>query len=99
EDGDPDEAELSDCSRQVRIAIRDTGRGVSASDIEQVWDLYYSGRESGRGLGISLAKARRLVEGLKGKIWLSSHPNAGTTVEIRLTSAEPPTAQRRKLNL
>ena len=99
EDGDPDEAELSDSSRQIRIAIRDTGRGVSASDIEKVWDLYYSGRESGRGLGISLAKARRLVEGLKGKIWLSSHPNAGTTVEIRLTSAEPPTAPRRKLNL
>ena len=99
EDGDPDEADIPDSSRQIRIAIRDTGRGISASDIEQVWDLYYSGRESGRGLGISLAKARRLVEGFKGKIWLSSNPNAGTTVEIRLASADPPLAPRRKLSL
>ena len=99
EAGDPDEAELPGASRQVRIAIRDTGRGIAASDLDQVWDLYYSGRESGRGLGISLAKARRFVEGFQGKIWLSSHPNSGTTVEIRLASAEPPAIPRRKLTL
>lgn len=99
ENGDPDEVEIPNSSRQIRIAIRDTGRGISASDIEQVWDLYYSGRESGRGLGISLAKARRIVEGFQGKIWLSSNPNAGTTVEIRLASASPPTLPRRKLSL
>ena len=99
EEGDPDEAEIPDSSRQIRIAIRDTGRGISASDLAQVWDLYYSGREFGRGLGISLAKARRLIEELKGKIWLTSNPNAGTTVEIRLPSAEPPLASRRKISL
>jgi signal transduction histidine kinase len=99
EDGDPDEAEIPDSARQIRIAIRDTGRGISATDLEQVWDLYYSGRDSGRGLGISLAKARRLIEDFQGRIWLSSNLNAGTTVEIRLSSTEPPLAPRHKVTL
>lgn len=97
EAGDPDGAMWSGTGKQIRIAIRDTGRGLSASDLDQVWDLYYSGRDSGRGLGISLAKARRLIELFEGKIWLCSNPNAGTTVEIRLPSAPPPVANRRKI--
>jgi len=97
--GDPDEAKLNGSIGQIRIAIRDTGRGISSSDLNQVWDLYYSGRESGRGLGISLAKARRAIEGFGGKIWLISNPNAGTTVEIRLAIASPPSGPRRILTL
>lgn len=99
ESGDPDAANLGHPGRQIRIAIRDTGRGIPAADLTQVWDLYFSGRESGRGLGISLAKARRVVESFRGKIWLLSNENTGTTVEIRMISEVPPSPPRRKISL
>jgi signal transduction histidine kinase len=99
EAGDPDAANLSHPGRQIRVAVRDTGRGIPAADQAQVWDLYFSGRESGRGLGISLAKARRVVEFFGGKIWLLSNENTGTSVEIRLISEVPPSPPRRKISL
>ncbi|XZE21611.1 ATP-binding protein [Pirellulaceae bacterium SH449] len=99
EAGDPDTANLGHPGRQIRVAIRDTGRGIPAADLAKVWDLYFSGRESGRGLGISLAKARRVIESFRGKIWLLSNANTGTTVEIRLISETPPAPSRRKISI
>ena len=99
EPDDPDSAKLDCPFGEIRIAVRDTGRGISSTDLIQVWDLYYSGRESGRGLGISLAKARRSIEGFGGKIWMVSGLNAGTTIEIRLALEPPAPRVRQRITL
>ena len=80
---------------RIRIAVRDTGPGMSNEAIERAWDLYYSGREHGRGLGISLANVRRTIDAHRGLVWIRSTPNSGCTVEIRLPkSPEPPNPRR-----
>lgn len=80
---------------RIRIAIRDTGLGMSCEAAERAFDLYFSGREHGRGLGISLANVRRTIEAHGGLVWIQSAPNAGCTVEIRLPkSPEPPSPRK-----
>ena len=80
---------------RIRIAVRDTGPGMSSEATERAWDLYYSGREHGRGLGISLANVRRTIDAHCGLVWIQSTPNAGCRVEIRLPkSPEPPSPRR-----
>ncbi len=69
---------------RIRIAVQDTGPGLSYEASERAWDLYFSGREHGRGLGISLASVRRTMDAHGGLVWIQSNPNAGCTVEIRL---------------
>ncbi len=87
-------AQVESVSR-IRIAVRDTGPGMSGEATERAWDLYYSGREHGRGLGISLAHVRRTIDAHRGLVWIQSTPNAGCTVEIRLPkSPEPPNPRR-----
>lgn len=87
-------AQVESLSR-IRIAVRDTGPGMSSEATQRAWDLYYSGREHGRGLGISLANVRRTIDAHRGLVWIRSTPNAGCTVEIRLTkSPEPPNPRR-----
>ncbi len=80
---------------RIRIAVRDTGPGMSPEVADRAWDLYFSGREHGRGLGISLAKVRQTVDAHGGLVWIQSQPNAGCCVEIRLPkSPEPPTPRK-----
>ncbi len=69
---------------EARIAIIDNGPGVSLTALERAWDLYFSGREAGRGLGIGLAKVRRIVDSHQGRVWLESKSKLGCAMEIRL---------------
>ena len=84
---------------QIRIAVRDTGPGMSLNATERAWDLYFSGREHGRGLGISLAKVRQNIDAHQGLVWLESCPNAGCTVEIRLPKSPEPPNQRKAFSI
>jgi len=87
----PADASSQISSSRIRIAIRDTGPGMSCGVADRAWDLYFSGREHGRGLGISLANVRQTIDAHGGLVWIQSKPNAGCTVEIRLPkSPEPP---------
>jgi signal transduction histidine kinase len=79
----------------IRIAVRDTGPGMSPHAAENAWNLYFSGREHGRGLGISLANVKRIIDAHEGIVWIDSAPGAGCTVEIRLRRISPPMSRRK----
>jgi signal transduction histidine kinase len=84
---------------RIRVCVRDTGPGMSLAAAERAWDLYFSGREHGRGLGISLAKVRQTVDAHQGLVWLESSPNAGCVVEIRLPKSPEPPTQRKAFSI
>ena len=46
---------------RARILIADSGPGLSPTDRVHATDPYYSGREAGRGLGMGLCKARKIL--------------------------------------
>jgi signal transduction histidine kinase len=72
------------------IAIADDGRGMTAEALRRAFDPFYSGREAGRGIGLGLPKAWRLVEANGGGIVVDSRPGQGTRVAIRLPRAATP---------
>jgi signal transduction histidine kinase len=84
---------------RIRISIRDTGPGMSCETAQRAWDLYFSGREHGRGLGISLANVRRILDAHQGLVWIESAPNSGCVVEIRLPRVATPTHNRRSISI
>lgn len=87
-------------SEQIaRITIRDSGPGLSPRAAQSAFDLFYSGREHGRGLGVSLAVVRRIVDGHGGQVRMRSEANAGCSVEIDLPQIEPPRRPRTQLQL
>src|SRR5690606_22136317 len=45
----------------VEIRIRDDGPGIPDDMRSRIFDPYFSGREAGRGLGLGLSKAWRIV--------------------------------------
>ncbi|MBQ9799399.1 MAG: HAMP domain-containing histidine kinase [Thermoguttaceae bacterium] len=50
--------------RFLEIGVEDDGPGLSAEARELLFAPYFSGRQAGRGLGVGLAKARRLADAL-----------------------------------
>lgn len=67
-----------------RVAVRDTGAGISADTIARVFDLFVRGTTGGNGLGIGLAVAKRLVE-LHGGTLTAQSDGAGLGAEFVMT--------------
>lgn len=87
---------LEDC---VRIAIRDTGPGMTPHTAKNAWNLYFSGKEHGRGLGISLAQVKQVVHGHDGCVWIESQSQAGCTFEIRIPTCKAPNQKSKSLRV
>ncbi len=68
--------------REVRILVADTGRGLSDTDKEHLFEPFYTGFENGRGLGLSIV--RKIVDDYDGRIEVRSEPHQGTEVLISL---------------
>ena len=74
--------------RYVKITISDTGRGISAEDMERIFDPYYTTKKVGKGTGMGLAVVHGIVETHKGSIRVSSTPGKGTIFEIYFCSID-----------
>jgi signal transduction histidine kinase/ActR/RegA family two-component response regulator len=92
----PRGAVVVDCSPAaadtIRISVRDTGAGLSAEQIAQLFQPFNRlGKEASveEGTGIGLVVTKRLVELMGGAIGAESTVGAGSTfwIELSLTSA------------
>ena len=70
--------------RPVEIAIRDSGSGMSPAVKQRAFDPFFSHRPAGRGRGLGLARAGRIIDAHGGRLWLESQPGEGTTVRLVL---------------
>ena len=76
--------------QNLRWVVHNTGRGISATEGAHLFDPFYCGRAAGRGLGLGLPRAARIIDQAGGDIhWLSA-PDQGTTFQITLPVAEIP---------
>lgn len=76
--------ELTESEEEVFIDLSDTGKGISKSQIKQVFKPGFTSKKRGWGLGLSLAK-RIIEEYHKGKIFIKSTVvGQGTTFRIVL---------------
>lgn len=71
-------------NRRIKLQISDTGCGMDAETVKKATQPFFSARPAGRGRGMGLAHAQRLVESNGGSLQISSQPGSGTTVIILL---------------
>ncbi len=72
----------------VRLTVADTGEGMSEEVRARIFDLFFTTKERGTGLG--LAVVRQIVEGFGGRIEVASRPGEGTRFDVWLPGAAPP---------
>ncbi len=67
---------------RARVEVADTGRGIPPENISQIFEPYFSTKETGTGLGLAIVK--KAVEDHGGDVSVESADGAGTTFTINL---------------
>lgn len=71
--------------KYVIISIKDEGKGISSSDLPNVFNPFYRGEGSGSGgKGLGLYIVKKIVESHQGSVTISSKLEKGTEVQIKL---------------
>ena len=71
----------------VFMSIRDTGPGIPPEDLRRVFDPFYSTRDDGTGLGLTIV--HRIIDQHGGRIEVESELGVGTTFTVALPAAPP----------
>jgi PAS domain S-box-containing protein len=75
----------------VEIAVSDTGIGIEADELPQLFTRFFRGtfavREAVQGAGLGLAITKMIVEGHGGSVGVETTPGAGSTFTVRLPRA------------
>lgn len=77
----------------VRIAVSDTGKGMSESVREQAFEPFFTTKAPGDGTGLGLSMAYGFVTQSHGAIHIESRVGAGTTVYLYLPRGSTPQQQ------
>ena len=81
----------------AELSIEDEGQGIPPELLDQIFQLYFTTKDGGNGLGLALAM--RAIDLHQGTIEVESTPDRGTTVRIRLPIGAPvsdPVASRQE---
>jgi signal transduction histidine kinase len=78
---------LSRDGDNVAIECRDTGPGMEAERVDEAYQLYYTTKKSGSGLGLYVA--RLVAESQGGEIRIDSRPGQGTSVTLTVPARGP----------
>lgn len=78
----------------VSIKVTDSGPGIPAPQLGQVFDRFYSTKNEGMGIGLAISKS--LVEEHGGKIWVTSVVGQGSTFGFQIPNSLDREEQRAK---
>jgi PAS domain S-box-containing protein len=72
----------------IRIEVEDAGCGIPAHVLKRVFEPFFTTKPVGRGTGLGLFIAHRLVSEMGGTIQIRSQPGQGTLVVVQLSRSE-----------
>lgn len=74
--------------QRVMVLVEDTGVGIAPDRLEKIFELYFTTKERGSGIGLSMVY--RIVQLHDGEIEVQSTPGHGTTFRLQLPQANTP---------
>ncbi|NJD08706.1 MAG: sensor histidine kinase [Methylococcaceae bacterium] len=72
----------------TELAIRDAGPGIAESELEKVFEPFYSLKPAGKGLGLGLPISRSIAVDFGGSLCARNHPEGGAVFILTLKTAD-----------
>ncbi|MXY98842.1 MAG: HAMP domain-containing protein [Gemmatimonadetes bacterium] len=73
-------------SPRINIKFEDSGRGIDPGRLDRIFEVYYTSKSTGTGLGLPIAQ--QIVEKHGGAISVESNPGQGTAFTLTLPALE-----------
>jgi signal transduction histidine kinase len=70
---------------RVEVKVEDTGVGIPPANLEKIFDLYFTTKDHGSGIGLSMVY--RIIQMHDGEVEVQSTPGRGTTFRVLLPRA------------
>ncbi len=83
----PIEIRIEHAARGLTVSVQDRGKGIDPMQRDRVFDLFYTTREEGSGIGLSIVQ--RVLALHSGQAEIESTPGHGTTITIALPTNVP----------
>ena len=74
-----------DRNEEAEVAVTDTGPGISRDRLPRLFDAFFTTKEYGMGLGLSIA--RSIIESHGGRIWAEKNTDGGAAFRFTLPNA------------
>jgi PAS domain S-box-containing protein len=68
--------------RAVEVIVHDTGKGINSSELEKVFEPFYTTKSTGQGTGLGLWVSYGIVKSFGGDIFVESIPERGSTFTV-----------------
>jgi signal transduction histidine kinase len=78
-------AQVGNSNSTLEITIADTGPGIPKENLDRIFQLFYTTKPDGNGIGLAVTK--RIVTAHKGRIWATSIPG-GTVFHVQFPILE-----------
>jgi signal transduction histidine kinase len=69
-------------NRQLLFSVSDTGAGLPAEKIDQIFSAFFTTKPQGSGMGLAIS--RSIVESHGGRLWATSNGRQGATFQFTL---------------
>jgi signal transduction histidine kinase len=66
----------------VRVAVRDSGAGISPQNLDRLFETFFTTKTEGMGMGLSIG--RSIVTAHGGKLWAEANADHGSTFQFMI---------------
>lgn len=71
-----------DEANNVVVAVRDSGEGLEAANLERVFDAFFTTKPDGMGMGLAIS--RTIIESHGGRLWATANSPRGAVFQFTL---------------
>jgi PAS domain S-box-containing protein len=69
---------------EIMASVSDTGVGIPADKMEQIFDGFFTTKAGGTGMGLAISRA--IIESQGGRLWATVNPGRGATFHFTLAT-------------
>jgi signal transduction histidine kinase len=70
---------------EVLFSVSDAGIGLPGENAERIFDAFFTTKAQGTGMGLSIS--RRIIESHGGRLWATTNPVKGATLQFTIRTA------------
>src|SRR6185503_11869979 len=74
-----------DDANNVIVAVKDSGEGLDSTNLERVFDAFYTTKPEGMGMGLAIS--RTIIESHGGRLWAAPNSPKGAVFQFTLATA------------